>query len=203
MDKWRDYICSYFFLKNDEFVPAKDAFCNEVNKHFKRLADDACAVKWDKRLWINPSFHLFGEVVQKIKEHCTQGILVVPSCYWKPWWKVVLAMTVDSIHLPQDIKLYARDDTGPLRQQPRPIVTFLVDRGLISDRSSTSDHRSESRFDHGTQSDSNFSDFLERDDTVPNVDSGRLIVAGPQDDQIQRSISHLSRGRKFQKKVKF
>ena len=41
--KWRDYICSYF-LANHDFVPAKDAFYNELNKHFKRLADDAWAV---------------------------------------------------------------------------------------------------------------------------------------------------------------
>ena len=46
-------------------MPAKDAFCNELNKRFKRLADNAWAVKWDKRLWINPPFHLLGEVVHK------------------------------------------------------------------------------------------------------------------------------------------
>ena len=113
VDKWRDYICSYF-LENHDFVPAKDAFCNELNKRFKRLADDAWAVKWDKRLWINPPFHLLGEVVQKIKEDRMQAILVVPLWHWKPWWKDFLAMTVDSIRPPHDVKLCARDDTGPL-----------------------------------------------------------------------------------------
>ena len=44
VDKWRDYICSYF-LENQDFVPVKDAFCNELNKRFQRLADDAWAVK--------------------------------------------------------------------------------------------------------------------------------------------------------------
>ena len=72
VDKLRDYICSYF-LENHDFVPAKDAFCNELNRPFKRLADDAWAVKSDKRLWINPPFHLLGEVVQKIKEDRTEG----------------------------------------------------------------------------------------------------------------------------------
>ena len=171
VDKWRDYICSYF-LENHDFVPAKDAFCNELNKRFKRLADDAWAVKWDKRLWINPPFHLLGEVVQKIKEDRTQAILVVPLWDRKPWWKDVLAMTVDSICLPHDVKLYARDDTGPLRQRLWPSVAFVVDGGLISDGSCTSDHGSESAPDHGTDSDSNFSDFLEGDDTVPNLKSG-------------------------------
>ena len=47
VEKWFDYICSYF-LENHDFVPAKDAFCNELNKRFKRLADNAWAVKWDK-----------------------------------------------------------------------------------------------------------------------------------------------------------
>ena len=61
-DKWRDYICSYF-LENHDFVPAKDVFCNELNKRFKRLADNAWAVRWDKRLWINAPSHLLAEVV--------------------------------------------------------------------------------------------------------------------------------------------
>ena len=34
------------FFGNHDFVPAKDAFCNELNKRFKRLADDAWAAKW-------------------------------------------------------------------------------------------------------------------------------------------------------------
>ena len=42
-------------------------------------------------------------------------------------------MAIDSIRLPHDVKLYTRDNTGPLRQRPWPIVAFLVDRGLISD----------------------------------------------------------------------
>ena len=154
-------------------MPANDAFCNELNKCFKRLADDAWAVKSDRRLWINPPFHLLGEVVQKIKENRTQAILVVPLWDGKLWWKDVLAMIVDSIRLPHDVKLYARDNTGLLRQQPWPTVAFLVDRGLISDGSCTSDHASESGLDHATESDSNFSVFSERDDTVPNLDSGR------------------------------
>ena len=46
-------------------MPAKNTFCNELNKLLKRLADDAWAVKWDKGLWMNHPFHLLGEVVQK------------------------------------------------------------------------------------------------------------------------------------------
>ena len=84
VDKWRDYIFS-FFLENHDFVPATDAFCNELNKPFKRLADDAWAVKRDKGMWINPTFHLLGEVVQKLKEGGTQAILVVPLGDWKLW----------------------------------------------------------------------------------------------------------------------
>ena len=95
-------------------MAAKDVFCNELNKRFKRLADDAWAVKWDKRLWINPPFHLLGEVPQKLKEDLTQALLVVPLLDWKHWWKNVFAMTADTIRLPHDVKLYARDNTGRL-----------------------------------------------------------------------------------------
>ena len=114
-------------------MPAKDAFYNELNKRCKRLADDAWALKWDKRLWINPPFHLLGDVVQNLKEDSTQAILVLPLWDWKPWWKDVLPPTVDSIPVPHDVKLYARGNTGPLRQQPWPTVAFLVHEGLISD----------------------------------------------------------------------
>ena len=182
-----------YFLENHDFVPAKDAFCNELNKRFKRSADDAWAVKWEKRLWINPPFHLLGEVVQKLKEDCTQAILVVPLWDWKPWWKDVLPMTVDSIRLPHDVKLYAREDTGPLRQWPWPTVAFLVDGGLISDGSCTSDHGSESGLDHGTESDSNFSIFLVRDDTVPNLASGTCDCTQTPIRSDPASMCHLAR----------
>ena len=196
VDKWRDYIWSYF-LENHDFVPAKDAFCNELNKRFKRLADYAWAVKWDKRLWINPPFHLLGEVVQKIKEDRTQAILVVPLWDWKPWWKDVLAMTVDSICLPHDVKLYPRDDTGPLRQRPWPFVAFLVDGGLISDGSCTSDHGSESGLDHGKDSDSNFSDFWKEMIRCRTWNLERLIVVRPQYDRIHHASPTWSGERNF------
>ena len=202
VDKWRDYICSYF-LENHDFVPAKDAFCNELGKRFKRLADDVLAVKWDKRLWIKSPFHLLVEVVQKVKEDRTQAILVVPLWDWKPWWKDVLGMTVDSICLALDVKLYTRDDTAPLPQRPWPFVAFLVDRGLISDGSCTSDHGSESGLDHGTDSDSNFSDLSEGDDTVPNLESETSDCSQTTIRSEPSSISHLVRGKKSKKKVRF
>ena len=112
-------------------------------------------------------------------------------------------MTVDSIRLPHNVKLYARDDTGPLRQRPWPTVAFLVDGGLISDGSCTSDHGSESGLDHGSESDLNFSDFLEREDTVPNLESGTSDRSQTPIRSDLASISHLARGKKFRKKVKF
>ena len=96
-------------------MPARDAFCNEPNKRFKRLAEDAWAVKWDKRLWIKRPFHLLGEVVQKMKKDRNQAILVVPLWDWNLWCKDFLAMTVDSIRLPQDVELNATGNTGPMR----------------------------------------------------------------------------------------
>ena len=184
-------------------MPAKEAFCNELNKRFKRLADDAWAVKWDKRLLINPPFHLLGGVVQRTKEDRTQAILVLSLRDWKPWWKDVLSITVDSIRLPHDVKLYARDDTGPSRQRPWPSVAFLVDGGLISDGSYTSDHGSESGLDHGTDSDSNFCDFLEGDDTMLELESRTSDCSQTPIRSDPSSISHLVGGKKFRKKVKF
>ena len=108
-------------------------------------------------------------------------------------------MTVDFIRLPYDVKLYARDHTGPLRQQPWPTVAFVVDGGLISDGSYTSDHGSKSGLDHGTQSDSTFSNFLERDDTVPNVDSGTSDCSQTRIRLDRASISYLARGKKIGK----
>ena len=103
-------------------------------------------------------------------------------------------MTVDSIDLPHDVKLCAREDTGPLQQRLWPTVAFLVDGGLISDGSCTSDHGSESGLDHGTESDSDFSDFLERDDTVPNLESGTSDCSPTPIRSDPASISHLTRG---------
>ena len=112
-------------------------------------------------------------------------------------------MTVDSIRRPHDVRLYARDYTGPLRQRPWPSVTFLVDGGLISDGSCTSDHRSEPGLDNGTDSDSSFPDSLEGDDTVANLESGTSDCSQTPIRSDPASISHLARGKKFRKKVKF
>ena len=112
-------------------------------------------------------------------------------------------MTVDSIRLPHDVGLYARDNTGPLRQRPWPSVAFLVDGDLISDGSCTSDHGSELRLDHGTDSDSTFSDFLEGDDTVPNLESGTSDCSQTPIRSDPSRISHRVKGKKFRKKVKF
>ena len=109
-------------------------------------------------------------------------------------------MTVDSICLPHDVKLYARDDTGPLRQRPWPSVAFLVDGGLISDGSCTSNHGSESGLDHGTDSDSNFSDFLEGDYTVPKLESGTSDCSQTPVRSDPASISHLVRKKKSERR---
>ena len=111
-------------------------------------------------------------------------------------------MTVDSIRLPHDAKLCARDDTCHLRQLPWPTVAFLVDGGLISDGSCTLDLGSESGRDLGTESDSNFPDFLERDHTLPNLESGTSDCSQTPIRSDPASISHLARAKKFRKKVK-
>ena len=44
-------------------------------------------IKWDKKLWINPPFHLIQQVIHKIKQDKTQAILVVPLWDDKPWFQ--------------------------------------------------------------------------------------------------------------------
>ena len=53
----------------------------------------------------------------------------------KPWFQELQDICVDYIELPRKIKLYARDDTGPLPQRPWSSLAFLVD-GKLSDSDS-------------------------------------------------------------------
>ena len=158
--------CYCRFHREHPRVPVRTAAetieidAGSLEKVLKEAFLKAWAPKKDKQLWIQPPFHLLGEVVPKIKEDCTDAFFVVPVCDWRLWWKDVLAITVDSIRLLHDVNLYARDNTGPLRQGPWPTIVILVGRGLISDGRCTSHHGSESSLDHGTESDSNFFRFF-------------------------------------------
>ena len=113
VDKWRDAICEYFH-EHHSFWPQYDAFANRENKRFDKHFRDAWTHKWDKKLCINPPFHLIQQVIHKIKQDKTQAILVVPLWDDKPWFQELQDICVDYIELPRKIKLYARDDTGPL-----------------------------------------------------------------------------------------
>ena len=81
---------------------------------------DAWAQQWDKKLCINPPFHLIQKVIHKIKQDMTQAILVVPLRADKSCFPGLQDICVDYIKLLRKIKLYARDDTGPVRQQSPP-----------------------------------------------------------------------------------
>ena len=83
VDKWRDTICEYFY-EHHSFWPQYDAFANRENKRFDKHFRDAWTHKWDKKLWINPPFHLIQQVIHKIKQDKTQAILVVPLWDDKP-----------------------------------------------------------------------------------------------------------------------
>ena len=86
VDKWRDTICEYFY-EHHSFWPQYDAFANRENKRFDKHFCDAWTVNWDKKLWINPPFHLIQQVIHKIKQDKTQAILVVPLWDDKPWFQ--------------------------------------------------------------------------------------------------------------------
>ena len=137
VDKWRDTICEYFY-EHHSFWPQYDAFANRENKRFDKHFRDAWTHKWDKKLWINLPFHLIQQVIHKIKQDKTQAILVVPLWDDKPWFQELQEICVDYIELPRKIKLYARDDTGPLPQRPWSSLAFLVDVKLSDSDSADS-----------------------------------------------------------------
>ena len=166
VDKWRDAICEYFH-EHHSFWPQYDAFANRMNKRFDKHFSDAWTHKWDKKLWINPPFHLIQQVIHKIKQDKTQAILVVPLWDDKPWFQELQDICVDYIELPRKIKLYARDDTGPLPQRSWSSLAFLVD-GKLSDSNSADSGTdscvgSESEVERGTDDESIFSDFCPSD----------------------------------------
>ena len=117
VDKWRDAICEYFYEHNS-FTPYYDAFANSGNKRFDNYFRDAWTQKRDKKLWINPPFHLIQQVIHKINQDKTQAILLVPLWDDEPWFQELQDISVDCIELLRKIKLYARDATGLLRQRP-------------------------------------------------------------------------------------
>ena len=166
VDKWRDAICEYFY-EHHSFTPQYDAFANRENKRFDNYFRDAGTQKWDKKLWINPPFHLIQQVIHKIKQDKTQAILVVPLWDDKQWLQELQDICVDYIELPRKIKLYARNDTGPLRQRSWSSLAFLVDGGLpdcdSADSGTDSCVGSESEVERGSDDECIFSDFSPSD----------------------------------------
>ena len=163
VDKWRDYICEYF-AEHHSFVPLYDAFANFKNRRFRRHFQDAWSWKWNKPLWRNPPFHLIQQVLNKIKRDQAQCILIVPCWETKSWWAQLDAITVDCIQLPKGMKLYARDDTGPLRQREWSTCAFLVDGRLSDPEYDASSCGSQNEVNCGTDDESIFSDLCSSDD---------------------------------------
>ena len=166
VDKLRDAICEYFY-EHHSFTQQYDAFANPENKKFDKYFRDARTKKWDKKPCINPPFHLTQQVINKIKQDKTQAILVVPLWDDKPWFQELQDICVDYIELPRKIKLYGRDDTGPLRQRSWSSLAFLVDGGLPDsdsvDSSTDSSVLSESELERGTDEECSFSNFSPSD----------------------------------------
>ena len=166
VDKWRDAICEYFY-GHHSFTPQYDAFPNHENKRFDNYFSDAWTQKWDKNFWINPPLHLIQQVIHKIKQDRTQAILCAPLWDNKPWFQKLQDICVDYVELPRKIKLYARDDTGPLQQRSWSSLAFLVDAGLPDSDSADSWPDccvgSESEVERGTDDECISSDFSPSD----------------------------------------
>ena len=166
VDRVRDAICEYFY-EHHSLTPQYDAFANRENKRFDNYFRHAWTQKWDKKLWIDPPVHLIQQVIHKIKQDKTQAILVVPLWDDKPWFQELQDICVDYIELPRKIKLYASDDTVPLRQRSWSSLAFLVDGGLPESDSADSWRDScvgsESEVERGTDDECISSDFSPSD----------------------------------------
>ena len=162
VDKWRNAICGYIY-EHHSFTPQYDAFANPQRKRFDNYFRNAWTQKWDKKLWINPPFHLIQQVIDKIKQDKTQAILVVPLWDDKPWFQEWQDIFVDYIQLPRKIKQCARDNTGPLRQRSWSTLALLGDGGLpdsdSADSPTDSCVGSEFEFERGTDDECIFSEF--------------------------------------------
>ena len=112
---------------------------------------------------MNPPFHLIQQVIHKIKHDKTQAILVVPLWDDKPLFQELQDICVDYNQLPRRTKLYAREDTGPLRQRSWSSLAFLVDGGLpdsdSADSGTDSCVGSESEVERSTGDECIFSNF--------------------------------------------
>ena len=139
-----------------------------MNKRFDKHFSDAWTHKWDKKLWINPPFHLIQQVIHKIKQEKTQAILVVPLWDDKP---LVSGITRHLCRLhrtsPGRLSCMPGTTTGPLPQRSWSSLAFLVD-GKLSDSNSADSGNdscvgSESEVERGTDDESIFSDFCPSD----------------------------------------
>ena len=65
---------------------------------------------------MNTPFHLIRQVIHTVKQDKTEAIVDVPLRDNKPWFPELQDIFVDVIELAGKIKLYAKDDIGPLRQ---------------------------------------------------------------------------------------
>ena len=115
----------------------------------------------------------------KKKEDDTQAILIVPVWADQPWFAELEEILVDSVELARGIKLYARDDTGPLRQRSWSTLPLLVD-GRLSDpdwaHSDESCVGSENEVELGNDNETIFSDFCSSDAEGDPVSSGSPSV---------------------------
>ena len=128
---------------------------------------------------MNPPFHLIQQVIHKIKQDKTQAVLVVPFWDDKPWFQELQDICVDYMELQRKIKLYARDDTGPLRQRSWSWLAFLVDGGLpdsdSADSGTDSCVGSESEVERGTDDECIVSDFSPSDGKADLSSNGSAL----------------------------
>ena len=111
------------------------------------------------------------------------------------------------IELPTKIKLYARDDTGPLRQRSWSSLAFLVDGGLpdsdSADSGTDSCVGSESEVERGTDGESIFSDSSPSDAEGDPTSNGSALSPSSPIRSTSKRIYSARKKKKFSSRRKF
>ena len=125
----------------------------------------------------------------------------------KPWCQKLQDICVDYIEVPRKIKLYARDDTGPLRQRSWSSLALLVDGGLPDSDSADSGTEScvgsESEVERCADDESIFSDFSPSDAEGDQTSNGSALFPSSPIRSTSKRIYSARTKKKFSSRRKF
>ena len=91
-----------------EVTPVRDAFADKENKRFHKWygegspdGTNAFEQNWGSEiLWINPSFNLFPQVLDKIVRHKAHAVIIVPFWRKKKFFMKAWGLAIAAIRVP-------------------------------------------------------------------------------------------------------